>query len=387
MAVILAVGNGDARMERPAPGASQNLTAAGPAVHPRRPRRYRAPRRDVIRVAGSSALRAALARHTARTIVLAPGTYRGRRPFVNAHGHRLYAARRGTARLTAGISLGSNAPVRGALVRGLVVDVDRAGGAFDGAAISVWGESRGARILDTVVRGNGVLRSGISVHQPEGLVVKRVVARGFTGYGVFVDANDTRRGVLADAFRVEDVDVSDVVAQPPGSSNGRAEACIWIGNTGTVRRVRVRRCGWSGLWTGTATHRATFDRIDVDDVRTGVYVEHFTHDSRFRRLRIGRDVRFGLSAEWASPDWDGRPASVGNVIEDSRFESSFVGVYLDEGTTRTTVRRSRFSGQEWAAIGIYRGVGNAHYGNAVSGLAPGARAFTEEHPSSVPGGG
>ncbi len=236
-----------------------------------------------------------------------------------------------------------------------------------------------------MVRGNGVLRSGISVHQPEGLVVKRVVARGFTGYGVFVDANDTRRGVLADPFRIEDVDVSDVVAQPPGSSNGRAEACIWIGNTGTVRRARVRRCGWSGLWTGTATHRATFDRIDVDDVRTGVYVEHFTHDSRFRRLRIGRDVRFGLSAEWASPDWDGRPASVGNVIEDSRFESSFVGVYLDEGTTRTTVRRSRFSGQEWAAIGIYRGVGNAHYGNAVSGLAPGARAFTEEHPSSVPG--
>jgi hypothetical protein len=387
VAVILVVGDGDARIERPATGASQALAAAGPPVHPRTPRRYRAPHGDVIRVAGSRALRAALAHRTARTIVLAPGTYGGRKPFANAHGHRLYAARRGTARLTAGISLGSNAPIRGALVRGLVIDVRRAGGAFDGAAISVWGESRGAHILDTVVRGNGVLRSGISVNQPAGLVVKRVVARGFTGYGVFVDANDTRRGVLADPFRLEDVDVSDVVARPPGSSNGRAEACIWIGNTGTVHRARVRRCGWSGLWTGTAAHRATFDRIDVDDVRTGVYVEHFTHDSRFRRLRIGRGVRFGLSAEWASPDWGRQPASVGNVIEDSRFESSFVGVYLDEGTTRTTVRRSRFSGQEWAAIGIYRGVANAHYGNAVSGLAPGGRAFTDEHPSSVPAGG
>ena len=106
---------------------------------------------------------------------------------------------------------------------------------------------------------------------------------------------------------------------------GRAEACVWIGDAGSVRRVRARSCAWSGLWTGTATRRASFEAIDVDRARTGVYIEHFTRDSTFRALRIGPRVRIGLAAEWADPVWGRRPASVGNVIEDSRFESRLVG--------------------------------------------------------------
>jgi hypothetical protein len=82
-----------------------------------------------------------------------------------------------------------------------------------------------------------------------------------------------------------------------------------------------------------------------------VYGEPFTRDSTFRRLRIGPHVRVGLTAEWADPEWDRRPASVDNLIELSRFESGLAGVYLDEGTTRTTVRRSSFANQSWAAIG------------------------------------
>ena len=104
-----------------------------------------------------------------------------------------------------------------------------------------------------------------------------------------------------------------------------------------------------------------------------MYVEHFTPDSTFRRLRIGRDVRVGLTAEWADPAWDRRPASVDNLIELSRFESWLAGVYLDEGTTRTSVRRSTFANQSWAAIGDYRGNGNAFDGNDYSGVDAGRR--------------
>jgi hypothetical protein len=213
-------------------------------------------------------------------------------------------------------------------------------------------------------------------------VVRRVDVRRFTDFGVLADANDLDRGELRDRVILADVDVAGVARRDPGSSNGRAEACVWIGNSASVRRVRVRSCAWTGVWTGTATHGATFDQIDVDRAPTGVYLEHFTHDSTFRRLRVGPRVQVGLTAEWADPAWSRRPASVRNLIEDSRFESTVAGVYLDEGTTRTTVRDSTFVNQSWGAIGDYRGNGNAAYGNDYSGIRPGAVAVRHDHLST-----
>jgi hypothetical protein len=268
-------------------------------------------------------------------------------------------------------------------VRGLTIDVNRRTRTVEGAAIAVWGTGSGVRILDTTLRGNGVMRAGISARRPDGLKVKRVVVRGFTDFGILVDANDPRRGVLADPFRIEDVDVARVGRADPGASRGRAEACVWIGNTGVVRRVHARSCAWSGVWTGTAAQGARVEDVDVDRARTGVYVEHFTRDSTFQRLRVGPRVRTGLIAEWAAPEWGDRPASVDNLIERSRSESRLVGVYLDEGTTRTTVRESAFANQTWAAIGNYRGNGNVLESNDFRGIAPGARPVREDHLSSA----
>jgi hypothetical protein len=356
-------------------------SAAGPrssAMRPHAPAPYRVPA-NAVRVASARALRQALARHGRGAIVLASGAYRGRRPFLNPSGHRLYAAQPGRAVLRAGLSMGGNTGPGGGLVRGVVVDVGDPRRTVEGAAIAVWGTGRRTRILDTTVRGRGTLRAGVAVRRPDGLRIRRLVARGFTDAGLLVDANEPERTTPREPFEVSDVDVARVARSRPGSSEGRAEACVWIGDTGTVRRVRARRCGWSGLWTGTAARRARFEDIDIDGTPTGVYVEHFTRDSAFRRLRIGSDVRIGLLAEWAAPEWGGRPASTGNVIEDSRFETALAGVYLDEGSTRTTVRRSAFAGQAWAAIGDYRGIGNAFYDNDYRGIAPGAQPVSRDH--------
>jgi hypothetical protein len=372
--VALIALNGD-RAESPA--AMRPLDPVKPAV----PARYRVPR-GAIRVSTSRELHAALARARRTTIVLAAGTYRSRRPFLNPHGHHIYATRRGRAVLRAGLSLGGNAGRGGALVRGLVVDVADPQRTVDGAAVAVWGEGRNVRVLDTVLRGNGALAAGILAHQPEGLVIKRIVVRRFTDFGILVDANDLDRGELADPFRIRDADVAHVGRPDPGSSNGRAEACVWIGNTGSLRSVRVRSCAWSGLWTGTATRRAVVDGLDVDRAPTGVYVEHFTHESRFRRMRIGPRVDVGLTAEWADPAWDHRPASVGNLIELSWFDSRLAGVYLDEGTTDTTVRRSKFTSQSWAAIGDYRGRGNAYYANDYGGIEDDVPPVRHDHLSA-----
>jgi hypothetical protein len=362
--LLVVVGSGKDRARAPAAG---NTVRAAPHISPpKRPAHYRAPQ-HAVRVSSSEALRRALAARQRKSIVLAAGSYGGREPFSNPWGHRIYSARLGKAVLRAGISLGGNEGPGGGLVRGVVVDVRDPSRTVDGAAIAVWGTGARSRILDTRLRGHGAVPSGVVARQPEGLVIRRVRVRGFTDYGVLADANELDRGRLGKPLTVADVDVAHVSRRVPGSSNGRAEACIWIGNTASVSRVRVRSCAWSGLWTGTATHEATFDQIDVDGTPTGVYVEHFTHDSTFRRLRIGRHVEVGLTAEWADPSWGSRPASVDNLIENSRFASTRAGVYLDEGTTRTTVLRSMFLHQSWAAIGDYRGIDNAAYANQYRG--------------------
>jgi hypothetical protein len=349
------------------------------ATDPAPPARYRIPEGGV-RVSSAAELRAALAAPSRQTIVLAPGIYGGPRPFANPAGHQLYAERLGTAVLTAGLSLGGRAGRGGGLVRGLVIDVRDPRQTVEGAGIAVWGVGRGSRILDTTLQGHGQVGAGIAARRPDGLVIERVVVRRFQDFGVLVDANDRDRPAQRDPFQISDVDVADVARPDPGSSRGRAEACVWIGDTGSVRRVRARSCAAAGLWTGSATRRASFEAIDVDDAATGVYLEHFTTDSTFRGLRIGPRVPVGLNAEWADPAWDRRPASVGNVIEDSRFESSLVGIYLDEGTTRTTVRRSSFVNQTWAAIGEYRGNANAIYGNH---YGAGAKRVRHDHLSSA----
>jgi hypothetical protein len=56
-----------------------------------------------------------------------------------------------------------------------------------------------------------------------------------------------------------------------------------------------------------------------------------------------------------------------------------VGVYLDQGTTRTIVRHCVFVGQDWAGIGDFRGVDNQYYDNNFDGLAPGAVPVSYEH--------
>jgi hypothetical protein len=355
-----------------------------PTVSVAPPSQYQVPT-GALHVRSAAGLRRALLRTRPTDIVLADGFYGGHAPFSNANGHRLYAAHRGAAVLRAGLSLGANSGPAGARVQGLLFDVRDPKKTVDGAELLIWGTAKNATVRDVELRGNRVIRAGLVVRQPEGFRGVRLAARRFTDYGVVVDANDGALTSLERPFRLADVRIAGVARPVPGSSNGRAEACLWVGNPGVVRRIKLHRCAWTGLWTGTATTGALFDRIDVDATPTGVYLEHFTRQSTFQHIRVGSRVRVGMLAEWAAPSWGGRPASVGNVIQDSWIGASVAGIYLDEGTTETTVRRSTFVGERWAAIGNYRGIGNAFYGNDYDGIARGADEVTEEHLSTFNG--
>ena len=386
---LVGLGVNEPAKQTAATDATRALTAVRPTAPlpapPQPPATYRLPA-ATVRVTNSAQLRAALAHHKARRIVLAAGIYRNPGPFLNPYGHRLFAEKLGAVVLKAGLSLGGNHGRGGGLVRGVHFDVDSPSRTVAGAIIAVWGTGRNSSVLDTTLNGHGAVSAGIVVRQPDGLIVRRVVARDFLQYGVVVDANELDPGPEAGRFWISDLDVAEVSLPVRGSSEGRAEACVWIGNSGSVRRVRAERCAWTGLWTGTATRRSTFEDIDVARAPTGVYLEHYTRNSVFRRIRVRPTVRTGVVAEWADPAWNSRPASVDNVIEDSRFESSLAGVFLDAGTTRTTVRRSTFVNQSWAAIGDHRGIGNAYYENDYRRIRPGASAVAHGRLGGGPDG-
>lgn len=362
------------------PRRTETASTSLPAIKVKRPAApspYRAPK-GALTVSSSTELVSALALRRPRDIVLAAGIYDRARPFSNPYGHRLYAARLGRAVLRAGIVLGAHDGPNAPILRGIRFDVAQPAKTLHGAIVHVWGSARRARVLDTWLDGNRVLDSGVTVRQPEGFVARRLVATRFRSYGFVVDANRSDYEARS-PYLLEDLDLSDVARPIPGSSDGRAEACLWLGSKGTVRRVNVRRCALIGVWTGTANHGSLVEDATVDRTHVGVYLEHFTSRTTFRRLRIGPNVSRGMNAEWANPDRGGRPASTDNVIRDSYFATVLVGVYLDEGTTRTSIVRSKFVGQRWAAIGDYRGIDNRYDANDFSGIAPGAVPVSFDH--------
>jgi hypothetical protein len=343
---------------------------------PRPPAPYLVPR-HALRVSSSAELARALADHRREAIVLAPGVYDYPRPFSDRDGDQIFASRLGGSVLRAGVALGANSGPSGGLVRGIRFDVRNRAKTLQGAIIHVWGSAANATVLDTWLSGHGAVDAGLVVHQPEGFVGRRIVATGFQSYGVVVDPNDTHYQARS-PFTLSDINVSRVARPVPGSSDGTAEACVWLGSTGVVQRVRARRCAVTGIWTGTANRRSRIGDAAIDRAPVGIYIEHFTTGTTFQRLQIGPNVSRGINAEWANPDL-GRAASVDNAIQDCRIRTTHVGVYLDQGTTRTLVRRCTFIGQTWAAIGDYVGVGNRYYDNDFRGIAPSAVPVSYEH--------
>jgi hypothetical protein len=318
--------------------------------------------------------------YTSKDIVLKNGVYDSTEPFDNYHGNRLYAETLGQAVLKAGIILGGSWGPGGGVVRGVAFDVTAESKTLQGSLIHVWGTGANSQILDVTLEGHMTISAGIIARQVEGLVIRRVVARHFKNWGILVDRNQLG-ATVSNRPIVEDITAAFVTWPIPRGSNGTAEACVWIGNTATVRRIDVHDCAWEGLWAGTAAKNALYEDVNAHDNEIGVYFEHYNNDSTIRRLKAGPNVRIGVMCEWADPAWGSIPGCTNMIIEQSYFDTELAGVVLDEGTKQTTVRSSTFVNQCWAAIGNYLGVGNLWDtgGNNYSGIKPGAVAISTKH--------
>ncbi len=295
----------------------------------------------------------ALAGSVPQDIVLAGGVYDNATYFVNANGHRVYAASLGGAVLRAGMEFGGNYGQPNGLVRGIAFDVSDPAKAAHGHIVYTWGTARGVQVLDSTFNGHAVMRSAVWGYQPEGLVVRRVQASNFTDFGVGAEANDPALRLSVPVL-FEDIDVSGVSRAVPRSANGTAEACIWLANNGTLRRARVRNCAWMGIWTGGAAKNGgvLLEHLDIDQTPKGIYPEHYSWGATYQCC----------------------------IVRDGTIESTLIGVSMDLGTARTSVTRVRFVGQGLAAIVDYGGIQNAYSDNDYSGLAAGAVPVSYDPP-------
>jgi hypothetical protein len=260
-------------------------------------------------------------------------------------------------------------------VRGVSFDVNDPARTLMNSVVHIWGTGAGTQVLDVTINGHRAVAMGIEALALERIVVQRVVVRDVTDQGVIALGG----AALASPIRLEDLNVAGVMRAVPGSSNGTAEACVWLANNATLRRALLRSCGVAGVWTGNTSAGSLLEHLDIDGTPVGVYMEHYSTGVTVQRMRVGTNVSTGVNCEWADPLTGGKPACVDAVIQDSTIASAKVGVFLDEGTTRTTVRRVTFLNQWWAAIGDYRGINNAYYDNDYSGIDAGALAISYMH--------
>ena len=317
--------------------------------------------------------------------MLKNGSYDSVEPFYNSGGNRLWAQTLGGAVLHAGISMGGQWGPGGGLVRGITFDVTSPARTLENSIIHVWGTGKNSKIQDVTMDGHKAIGAGIMVREPEGAVIQRVVTTNFIDFGIIID-NQDQTATFTNRPLLEDADSAHVSRAVPKSSNGTSEACVWIGNTATVRRIRTSDCAWEGLWAGTGATGGLFEDLTLNNSETGAYLEHFVHQSTFRRMQVGPNTTTGVQCEWADPDWGSKPGCEGNVIESSYFDTRRVGVYLDEGTKTTTVHDTTFANQCWAAIGDYKGNGNLSNtsGNDYSRIKSGAVKIIYKHIYSAP---
>ncbi|HZP73284.1 MAG TPA: hypothetical protein VFA97_07910, partial [Gaiellaceae bacterium] len=202
----------------------------------------------------SAGLVAALSGSTPQVIALADGVYDlpGGQHFVDANGSAIYAQHVGAAVLTAGLEVGGNWSQGGAVVRGLSFDITDPSKTFQNAALDVWGAAgQNLQVLDSTFDGNWVVGAGIQAYQPLGLDAERLQISHFTDAGLFVSDNvPVAYGASTPAATViSDISVDGVSRPTPGSSNGTAEAGLWIGQPviDGVHRIKVRNVSISGI--------------------------------------------------------------------------------------------------------------------------------------------
>ena len=303
---------------------------------------------NAIWVTNSTNLINALAQTPAHDIILSDGIYDNSAPITFSVPHRIWSEHLGGAVLKCGLTFGGNWGTPGAEIHGLRFMIENSAHAEN--CVATWGTGSQLKITDCWFDGGGNSQAAIKAQAVNGLSIKRVEIKNFLSWGIFASDYPTKQ-TPAIPIIIEDAIVRSILRQTPGSSNGTAEAGIWIGNTASVSRARIQRCGVTGIWTGSACNDSVFSDLQIDDIPVGIYIENITRRTVFKKFVIGPNISTGVNSEWNLGD----PAGGGdsNQIQEGLIDSTIVGVCFDEGTKNSTVSSVTFRNSSKAGIGMY----------------------------------
>lgn len=388
-----------------------------PGVGPRlcfRPQGYALPTTNIYSpnpVTTSQQLVDALASTTIKNIIVAPGTYttvgttaESAGYFNFGVGHKVYAQQLLNTILQSGVVIGNS--INAVELHGLKFTVSSSTQAFRPAPGSasgviyqfVGGSNSQLKIWDCAIDAGGTHDFCCYIPVPDQADIRRLLVTNAQGYGVFLSDNVYNSSAVITA--VNDIYAIGIYSRvnrtvpgtsPPitsttarGSMNGTGEAGLWLGNkvSGGVNRIKVRDCGWLGIWGGNHLIDTVIDSADIDIITgttppdntglrgettgTAVYYEHGANGATptpgvtgctLQNSVLGPNIIVGHANEW-NHGVSGQQAASNNILTKCLIDvngtgtgvDKTVGIFLDEGTLNPTITHVIFRNMRYACI-------------------------------------
>lgn len=163
--------------------------------------------------------------------------------------------------------------------------------------------------------------------------------RNYTGYGLGIMSWNPQ-GQNTTPFNIHDLKVSGISANPPRSSNGTAEAGLWLAQLANLSRIEFGPGNaWMDLWTGGLGQGGHYtDLLFTHPEGVAIYHEHVTSNLVVENFKIlqGRSGQSNpINVEWT---YGGQGSS---SITWRAFEiycpAGATGIFLDAGTYGCTI--------------------------------------------------
>ena len=199
--------------------------------------------------------------------------------------------------------------------------------------VNVWGAYSNVSVQDSVIEGDGSAQIGVFAlgsDRSRDTSVIRTRIRGFRSHGILLAQREYGRPAAALHGLALDNVVSDIrnpardrcyYAPNTTPKCGTDEGGIWTGGVeAAIIGNTVVRARWDGIETVGSSTRTTVVGNRIRDTRTGIYLEHSTHDSLFAR-NVVSGARTGINVEW----WHDGQGSTRNTFSSNRIVSATQG--------------------------------------------------------------
>jgi parallel beta-helix repeat protein len=225
--------------------------------------------------------------------------------------------------------------------------------------VNVWGAFSNVSVQDSEIDGDGTAQVGVFAlgsDRSRDTSVIRTKIRGFRSHGILLAQKEHGRPAAALHGLALDNLVADirdpardrcVYAPNTTPKCGTNEGGIWTGGVeAAIIGNAVLRARWDGIETvGSSTRTTVVDNL-IQNTRTGIYLEHSTHDSLFsKNLIIGAGT--GINVEWFH---DGQGSTRNTFTSNRIVSASKGGLFVDVGSDGNQIVRNVFVGGARPAI-------------------------------------